>query len=167
MTLVEVLELVYLRTDEDFSDRESSIDKLMKFGINQAYKQVRTTVDKRTNETDIAYSQKIILPTDFHEVLEIKHGTDLLSNLDYDIIGNQLIPRNQTITNGNLHLLYVNVPNNLVSDTDNIDLRDIYIDAITAFASYVYLLATGKPELANFYLKEYMTIVGTQQEVGK
>lgn len=166
MTLVEVLELVYLRTDEDFSDRETSMDKLLKYAINQAYRQIRTKVDKRTTESDVVYGQKFILPSNFFEMIEVKNGTTNLSDLDYDIIGNQFILRNQNITSGNLHLFYINVPTTLVNDTDVIDLRDIYIDALTAYASYVYLLSTGKAEIANFYLTEYTKIITPVQEQG-
>jgi hypothetical protein len=164
MTLVEVLELVYLRTDEDFSDRDDTLDKLMKFGINQAYKQIRTTVDKRTTEADIAYAEKIDIPTDFFEMIQLSQGTALLSELDYDIVADKLLMKNQTITAGSLHLFYVNVPGNLSNDTDVVDLRDIYKDALTSYASYVYLLATGKAEIANIYLKEYLSIVSTGKE---
>jgi len=167
LTLKEIIDLAYFRCDEDIEDRETMIDKIVINAINQGYCFISTTKDKKTKVASLTYSEKISLPTDYFELVEIKHSSyGILAKTDYLIEGDLLIPKVGEITTGTFTLTYIFIPVFVTAETTALGLKDIYCTSLAAYAAYQYMLSQKQYQSATMFLNEFNMILNSNTTKG-
>lgn len=169
MTFLEIQTQALLRVDEVIEDVEADTLKLVKNGINNGYMLLRSLVDKRTTKSTLAlddYENRLPLPENFIELAYADHEIiGEISPNDYEKIGDLLYFKSKDLTSGDVILTYIYYPEKLVSDTDILQLKEVYIGALTAYAAYVYQLYKKKYAAAQLLLQEFNSYIPSDNQV--
>lgn len=148
------------KADEEPGDE--IIDQVVYDAINHGYRLVATLVDHQLKSTTLEYSEKILLPDDFHSVVYIKHQDIQLSDNDYYISGMYLFITNKDFKHDGyvFDLLYSFYPEPLVEDTDTPVTREVYDYLIVMYGAYNVLLYKKRYNMAEMLFSEFMSMVG-------
>lgn len=180
MKLRDILSMALARVDETLEDVDSIALSVMINAVNQAYIDVRSTIDRRVIPYTIdPATNPVELPADCIEVIRIVHSVEgEYSHNESYRSGDQLYfyPR---IPAGTFTLSYVQAPTlalevvpSLEEDPPleedpyliEIDVKDIYVHAIITFAAYAYQLYRRKYASANILLREYQSFMQPEAE---
>ena len=195
MKLNYILTMALSRVDETLEDVDSIALSVMKNAVNQAYIDVRSTIDRRVIPYTIdPATNPVELPADCIEIIRIVHSVEgEYSDSEYYRDGDQLYfyPR---IPAGTFTLSYVQAPTLALEedppeeDTSleedpppeedpspeeedpyliEIDVKDIYVHAIITFAAYAYQLYRRKYASADILLREYQSFMQPEAEKPK
>jgi hypothetical protein len=194
MKLNYILTMALSRVDETLEDVDSIALSVMKNAVNQAYIDVRSTIDRRVIPYTIdPATNPVELPADCIEIIRIVHSVEgEYSDSEYYRDGDQLYfyPR---IPAGTFTLSYVQAPTlaleedppeedtSLEEDSSleedppleedpyliEIDVKDIYVHAIITFAAYAYQLYRRKYASADILLREYQSFMQPEAEKPK
>lgn len=183
MKLRDILSMALARVDETLEDVDSIALSVMKNAVNQAYIDVRSTIDRRVIPYTIdPATNPVELPADCIEVIRIVHSVEgEYSPKESYRSGDQLYfyPR---IPAGTFTLSYVQAPTlalegdpSLEEDPPleedpyliEIDVKDIYVHAIITFAAYAYQLYRRKYASADILLREYQSFMQPEAEKPK
>jgi len=176
MKLIDILEKALSRSDETMDDIDKTALSVTMNGINQAYVDVRSTIDRRIKPYTTVAANVIELPQDCIEVSRVVHSIDgEYSPEEYYRDGDHLhfFPE---IQDGEFDIFYVQAPVFPVADLEpeeegfavpdiDIDVKHMYVNAIIAYAAYSYQLYRRKYSAAQLLLQEYQVIL--QPEAGK
>jgi hypothetical protein len=176
MKLRDILSMALARVDETLEDVDSIALSVMINAVNQAYIDVRSTIDRRVIPYTIdPATNPVELPADCIEVIRIVHSVEgEYSPKESYRSGDQLYfyPR---IPAGTFTLSYVQAPTlalevvpSLEEDPPleedpyliEIDVKDIYVHAIITFAAYAYQLYRRKYASAQMLLQEFNSFIG-------
>lgn len=161
MNLSYLMEYTYNRIDEEFTDREPQIDNIVKNAIAQAEIYIGTFIDKMSTTITLQYAARMTLPIDFVEVIELSHTTyGKLSEVDYEIKADLLIPLVEGIKTGTFTLVYHKKPAKIENESSSLQIKDGYALACSAFACYQYAMSMNRVEQAQVFLKEFFTMIG-------
>lgn len=180
MKLRDILSMALARVDETLEDVDSIALSVMINAVNQAYIDVRSTIDRRVIPYTIdPATNPVELPADCIEVIRIVHSVEgEYSPKESYRSGDQLYfyPR---IPAGTFTLSYVQAPTlalevvpSLEEDPPleedpyliEIDVKDIYVHAIITFAAYAYQLYRRKYASADILLREYQSFMQPEAE---
>lgn len=192
MKLRDILSTALARVDETLEDVDSIALSVMINAVNQAYIDVRSTIDRRVIPYTIdPATNPVELPADCIEVIRIVHSVEgEYSHNESYRSGDQLYfyPR---IPAGTFTLSYVQAPTLALEedppeeDTSleedpppeedpspeeedpylmEIDVKDIYVHAIITFAAYAYQLYRRKYASADILLREYQSFMQPEAE---
>lgn len=183
MKLRDILSMALARVDETLEDVDSIALSVMINAVNQAYIDVRSTIDRRVIPYTIdPATNPVELPADCIEVIRIVHSVEgEYSPKESYRSGDQLYfyPR---IPAGTFTLSYVQAPTlalegdpSLEEDPPleedpyliEIDVKDIYVHAIITFAAYAYQLYRRKYASADILLREYQSFMQPEAEKPK
>lgn len=167
MKLRDILSMALARVDETLEDVDSIALSVMINAVNQAYIDVRSTIDRRVIPYTIdPATNPVELPADCIEVIRIVHSVEgEYSPKESYRSGDHLYfyPR---IPAGTFTLSYVQAPT-LALEGDpslEIDVKDIYVHAIITFAAYAYQLYRRKYASADILLREYQSFMQPEAE---
>lgn len=137
---------------------------IIKSGINTAYLLIASSVDPRSKTFEYPYESPKQVPADFGTLINIEHDTlgDLSSN-DFEQRADLIYIRNKAYKSGNIKLTYTYQPEKLVADTDIVDVKDMFLNAIAAYGAYVYQLYRRKYSAAQMLMSEFNSFIGGGQ----
>ena len=148
------------KADEEPGDE--IIDKVVYDAVNHGYRLVATIVDKQLKPTILEYSEKILLPDDFHNLIYLKYGRTQLSPNDYYISGMYLFIVNRDFKDveNKFDMLYSCYPEPLVEDTDVPVTREVFDYLIIMYGAYNVLLYKKRYNMADMLFKEFSSMLG-------
>lgn len=142
---LELLEVTKNRVN--YVDPDPQIDLILKNALNEAYQQIA----KETSIISTAYIPIIqgvaSLPETTTEVISTE--PELLPG---DEIKGQSIITKRT---GVLEVKYVSIPDQMIQDTDTIDIPEKYHFILTTYAASIYFGFKKKIEMAEYYMSQW------------
>lgn len=172
MKLSDILSIALSRVDETISDVDSTALTVTRNAVNQAYIDVRSTLDRRVSiYTPDTITIPLELPDDCIEVTKVIHSIEgEYAESEYYRNGDHLYFYANVPSNGKLNLSYVKAPTITLTGeptTIEIDVKDIYAHAIITFAAYAYQLYRRKYAAADILLREYQSFIQPEAEKPK
>lgn len=170
MKLKDIIDQVIARVDEDRADIDPNAMETIKNAINQAYAVFRTTIDKRLATVTKPQANPLTgLPEDLVSIVKLEHSKDgEYSRNEYEHIGDQIDLYTQfSSRSGDISITYVQFPEPLTADEQEIALKSGYIHGVVAFGAYAYQLYRKKYSAAQLLLSEYNSILQLEQKKPK
>lgn len=160
-TFIDVVNSALTRVNEDPTDADAEVLQVIKDGINEGYLILASNVDQRTKDLSFSYVKGYVLPDDFVSIVNISHNTlGDLSDKDYEKIANLLYIRAKDAQSGTITLKYIYLPTLLTADTDAINLKSIYMQALIVYVAYAYYVYRKKTDVANMFYTEFVMLTG-------
>ena len=148
------------KADEEPGDE--IIDNVVYDAVNHGYRLVATLVDKQLKPVNLKYSEKILLPDDFHNLIYLKCNSTKLSSNDFYVSGMYLFITNKDFKDDGLafNMLYSYYPEPLKEDTDIPITREMFDYLIIMYGAYNVLLYKKRYNMAEMLFKEFSSMLG-------
>jgi hypothetical protein len=150
MTFKEIVDMVKRRINE--TELDTQLDALVKDAVNYAYIYEIPRYDKRIDTARIpSINGACVLPDDVDTIIQIT------PELQYGEkrVGNVLLTKRDIM----FTIAYSIIREQLVNDTDVLDLSLKFQYLLTTYACYMYWQFKKKTGIANSYLEQYQLAV--------
>lgn len=139
MNLKEIYTMVLDKLNLQDGDRRT--ENILKKAINYAYLEIAS---KNHNAIELEFelnedSNIVYLPNNFLTLLRIKHSTrGVLDKNEYSVMNNRLILGTHIPLDGELYLMMILVPDELINDNDVPEINSKYHVALVYYAMFMY-----------------------------